>query len=150
MVNTGAYYGPYLALLPLVGYVAAHLIGFVISLLVSFVLNSKLTFRVPMTWRRLALYPLTNLTNFLVTTTGVLVLVNALAVDETFAPLIASAPAIPATFVVTRLVLAGRRHRSAATDERGAAGTVQAGLLSAGPATPRAPHAAPPASLGSG
>ena len=57
------------------------------------------------TWRKFFLWPLTNATNYVMTTVGVVVLVQWLSVDERVAPLIAAAAAIPVTFLLSRRLL---------------------------------------------
>lgn len=108
VVNTGVYYGSYLLLSTVLHYLAAHLLAIAVSMVVSFFLNCLWTFRTRPTWRKFALFPLTNMTNYLLTTAGVVVLVEWLAVDERIAPLLAAVAAIPVTFLLSRRLLAGR------------------------------------------
>ncbi|MGY1804745.1 GtrA family protein [Blastococcus sp. SYSU D00922] len=107
LVNTGVYYGSYLVLRAWMHYVAAHLVATVIAMVVSFFLNCLWTFRVRPTWRRFALWPLTNMVNYLLTTVGVVVLVEGLRVDQRLAPLLAAAAAIPVTFLLSRRLMGG-------------------------------------------
>jgi putative flippase GtrA len=111
-LNTGVYYGTYLLLRMVVHYLAAHLIAIVVSMVGSFFLNCYWTFRTRPTWRKFALWPLTNATNYVMTTIGVVVLVEWLEVDQRIAPLIAAAAAIPVTFLLSRRVLAGAQERA--------------------------------------
>ncbi|MGV9313319.1 GtrA family protein [Streptomyces sp. NPDC003691] len=104
-VNTGTYYGLYLLLLNVMPYVAAHVVAFVLSMIGSFFLTSYFTYRTRPTWRKFLLFPLSNLTNFTVTTSGVYLLVDVLGFDDRYAPLIAAAAAIPVTFVVSRTIM---------------------------------------------
>ncbi|WTL47934.1 GtrA family protein [Streptomyces sp. NBC_01497] len=106
-VNTGTYYVFYLALLNGAGlpYVVAHVIAFILSMIGSFFLNSWFTYRTRPTLRKFLLFPLTNLANFVITTGGVYVLVDLLGMNDTYAPLIAAAAAIPITFVVSRTIM---------------------------------------------
>ncbi len=108
VVNTGVYYGLYLLLRELVPYLAAHVAAFVLAMVGSYFLNCYFTFRTTPSWRTFLLFPLSNLTNFVVTTTGLYVLVAWLAVNQRIAPLLASAVAIPFTFIIAQLVLMGR------------------------------------------
>lgn len=71
----------------------------------SFFLNARFTYRTRPTWRKFLLFPLTNATNFLVTTAGVCLIVDVLHAGSAFAPLLASAAAIPVTFVVSRTIM---------------------------------------------
>lgn len=107
VVNTGVYYGLYLAFRLVVPYLLAHVLALVIAMVGSFFLNCLWTFRTRPTWRKFALWPLTNATNYVVTTVGVVVLVEWLHVDQRIAPLVAAAAAIPVTFLLSRRVLHG-------------------------------------------
>ena len=105
VVNTMTYYGLYLLLLMWLPYLAAHILAFILSMIGSFFLNARFTYRTRPTWRKFLLIPLTNATNFVITTAGVYVIVDVLHAGNRFAPLIASAAAIPVTFVVSRTIM---------------------------------------------
>ncbi|MER5361786.1 GtrA family protein [Streptomyces sp. NPDC002785] len=105
VVNTGTYYGCYLALLAWLPYVAAHVLAFVLSMTGSFFLNSCFTYRTRPTWRKFLLFPLTNAANFVITTGGVYLLVGLAGFSSRYAPLVAAAAAIPITFVVSRTIM---------------------------------------------
>ncbi|MEV4329919.1 GtrA family protein [Streptomyces sp. NPDC049597] len=105
VVNTGTYYGLYLLLLTWLPYVAAHVVAFLLSMVGSFFLTSYFTYRTRPTWRKFLLFPLTNAANFVVTTSGVYLLVDVLHLGSRYAPLIAAAVAIPVTFVVSRTIM---------------------------------------------
>lgn len=105
VVNTGSYYAAYLALRLVVPYLVAHMVAFCLSMVGSFFLNCWYTYRTRPTWRKFLLFPLSNLTNFVVTTVGVYVLVGLLTVDERVGPLLAAVVAIPFTFLVSRAIL---------------------------------------------
>jgi putative flippase GtrA len=112
VINTAVYYALYLLLRTVIPYLAAHLIAIFIAMIGSFFLNCYWTFQTPPTWRKFALFPLTNATNYIVTTLGVVVLIEWFGVDQRWAPLIAAAAAIPVTFMLSRRVLTGT-HKSA-------------------------------------
>jgi putative flippase GtrA len=105
VINTATYYCLYLLFLNWLPYLFAHVVAFVTSMVGSFFLNARFTYRTRPTWRKFLLFPLTNVTNFLVTTSGVYVIVDVLHAGSRFAPLLASAAAIPVTFVVSRWVM---------------------------------------------
>ena len=105
VVNTGTYYGLYLLFLNALPYLAAHILAFALSMTGSFFLNARFTYRTRPTWRKFLLFPLTNATNFLITTAGVYVIVDVLHAGNRFAPLLASAAAIPVTFLVSRTIM---------------------------------------------
>ncbi|AGS68462.1 GtrA family protein [Streptomyces collinus] len=105
VVNTAVYYCLYLLFLAGLPYLAAHVLAFLLSMVGSFFLNARFTYRTRPTWRKFLLFPLTNVTNFLITTAGVYVIVDVLHAGSRFAPLLASAAAVPVTFVVSRRVM---------------------------------------------
>lgn len=107
LVNTAAYYGSYLLLRTAVPYLVAHVVAFLLSMCGPFVLNCYFTYRTPPTWRKFALFPLTVAGSFMVTTVGVVLLVEGAHTDQRWAPLVAALAAIPVTFLATRRVLAG-------------------------------------------
>ncbi|MER6977983.1 GtrA family protein [Streptomyces carpinensis] len=105
VVNTGTYYCLYLLFLTRLPYLLAHVLAFLLSMVGSFFLNARFTYRTRPTWRKFLLFPLTNAANFLITTAGVYVIVDVLHAGSRFAPLLASAAAIPVTFVVSRWIM---------------------------------------------
>lgn len=105
VVNTLTYYVLYLLFLTRLPYLAAHVLAFAVSMVGSFFLNARFTYRIRPTWRKFLLFPLTNATNFVITTVGVYVIVDVLHAGSRFAPLLASAAAIPVTFVVSRMIM---------------------------------------------
>ncbi|PKW06674.1 Putative flippase GtrA (transmembrane translocase of bactoprenol-linked glucose) [Streptomyces sp. 1222.5] len=105
VINTATYYCLYLLFLMWLPYLAAHVLAFALSMVGSFFLNARFTYRTRPTWRKFLLFPLTNATNFVITTAGVYVIVDVLHAGSRFAPLLASAAAIPVTFVVSRWVM---------------------------------------------
>ena len=131
-LNTGVYYGTYLLLRLVLPYLLAHLAAIVVAMVGSFFLNCLWTFRTRPTWRKFAVFPLTNATNYVMTTVGVVLLVEWVHLDQRVAPLVAAVGAIPVTFVLSRRLLVGGQERLAVPD--GAAGRPPA---EAGAAPPR-------------
>ncbi|WP_433273865.1 GtrA family protein [Actinosynnema sp. CS-041913] len=113
VVNTGVYYGLYLLLRLAIPYLAAHVVAFLLAMVGSYFLNCYFTFRTKPSLRTFLLFPLSNVTNFVVTTAGLYVLVAWFQVNQRIAPLLASAVAIPFTFIVAQLVLMGRQQPAA-------------------------------------
>lgn len=117
VVNTATYYGFYLSFLALgLPYVAAHVVAFLLSMTGSFFLNCRFTYRTRPTWRKFLLFPLTNAANFVITTSGVWLLVDVAGFSSRWAPLLAAAAAIPITFVVSRAIMADRTAAPAAPE----------------------------------
>lgn len=114
VVNTTVYYGSYLLLRLVVPYIAAHLMAIVVAMVGSFFLNCYWTFRTPPTWRKFALFPLGNVVNYVVTTVGVIALVDGVGMDERIAPLVAAVVAIPFTFVLSKRILTRSHDPSSA------------------------------------
>ncbi|WP_327291137.1 GtrA family protein [Streptomyces sp. NBC_01198] len=104
-VNTGTFYGFYLALHPLMPYFAAYSLAFVLSMIGSFFLNTYFTYRTRPTWKKFFLFPLTNITNYVVTSIGVYAFVEWVGMNDKIAPLVAAAAAIPFTYVLSRRIL---------------------------------------------
>jgi putative flippase GtrA len=113
VVNTGTYYGSYLLLLTRLPYFAAHLLGFLISMTGSFFLNARFTYRTRPTWRKFLLFPLTNATNLTLTTTALYLIVHVAHSGNHLAPLLASGAALPATFLISRMIMLPKHARHA-------------------------------------
>ncbi|HVW42919.1 MAG TPA: GtrA family protein [Amycolatopsis sp.] len=118
VVNTGTYYLLYLLFNLFLPYLAAHVCAFVISMVGSYFLNCYFTFRTRPTLKKFLLFPLSNVTNFVVQSVGLYILVSLLHVNHIIAPLLAAAVAIPITFVIAKLVLIGP-ERQAVAEEAG-------------------------------
>ncbi|MFD3942402.1 GtrA family protein [Streptomyces sp. NPDC058579] len=104
-INTGTFYGCYLLLHPWMPYFAAYSIAFVLSMIGSFFLNTYFTYRTRPTWKKFALFPLTNVTNYLVQSVGLYALVTWAGMDDRIAPLVAAVVAIPFTYLLSRKIL---------------------------------------------
>lgn len=105
VLNTSVYYGSYLLLRLIIPYLAAHLVAIVIAMVGSFLLNCYWTFKTKPTWRKFAMFPLGNMANYVITTVGVVLLVDGVGMDERIAPLVAAVVAIPFTFVLSKKIL---------------------------------------------
>jgi putative flippase GtrA len=95
-VNTGVYYALYLLLRLVVPYLVAHVIAFLLAMVGSYFLNCRFTFRTRPSWRTFLLFPLSNATNFVITSVGLYLLVDAAA-------------AIPVTYIVAKYILAEKQ-----------------------------------------
>jgi len=107
VTNTGTYYGLYLLLQTVLPYLVAHVLAFVLAMIGSYFLNCYFTFRTKPSWKSFALFPLSNLANFVITTVGLYVLVQYAGLDERWAAIPAAAVAIPITFLVAQFTLTG-------------------------------------------
>ncbi|WP_405011474.1 GtrA family protein [Kitasatospora sp. NBC_01539] len=132
-VNTGTFYLLYLLLHPHLPYFAAFTGAFFLSMVGSFFMNTYFTYRTRPTWRKFLLFPLPNVTNYLVQSGGVFALVEWARMDDRIAPLPAAAVAIPITYVLSKIVLTGRGEHPARPAPDRAAGSAQSDDLGAAP-----------------
>ena len=109
VVNTATYVGLYLVLRLVVTYLVAHVVAFALAMVGSYFLNCRFTFRIRPSLRTFLLFPLSNATNFVVSSVGLYLLVDVLDVNDKVAPLLAAAVAIPVTFLVAQYILTERR-----------------------------------------
>ncbi|MEU2792722.1 GtrA family protein [Streptomyces sp. NPDC007100] len=108
-VNTLTFYGCYLALHPWMPYFAAYTFAFLFSMTGSFFLNTYFTYRTRPSRKKFLLFPLTQVTNYLVQSAGLIALVDWCGLGTRIAPLVAAVLAIPFTYLVsTRILLPGR------------------------------------------
>ncbi|MER0445575.1 GtrA family protein [Streptomyces sp. Edi4] len=109
-VNTCTFYAFYWPLLHLahLPYFIAYTIAFLLSMVGSFFLNTYFTYRTQPTWKKFLLFPLTNVTNFVVQSAGLFALVHWVGMNKTIAPLVAAVVAIPFTYVLSRRILVPR------------------------------------------
>ncbi|MFF0479986.1 GtrA family protein [Streptomyces sp. NPDC004435] len=107
-INTGTFFGCYLLLHPWMPYFAAYTLAFLLSMVGSFFLNTYFTYRTRPTWKKFALFPLTNVTNYVVQSAGLYALVSWAGMDDRIAPLVAAVVAIPFTYVISRRILVSR------------------------------------------
>lgn len=111
-VNTAVYYGLYQILRPGMPYLLAHVLAIAVTIVGSYFLNCRFTFRTRPSLRTFLLFPLSQLTNFAVSTVVLYLFVDWFEVTHHVAPLVASLSAVPASFAVAQLVLAGGRGPS--------------------------------------
>ncbi|MER5642614.1 GtrA family protein [Kitasatospora sp. NPDC002227] len=109
----------------LMPYFAAFTLSFLLAMVGSFFLNCRFTYRTPPTWKKFALFPIPNITNYLVQSGGMVALVQWWHFNHILALLLVSVVAIPVTFVLSKLVLT---DRSPKVDDLGA-GAVQVEMV---------------------
>lgn len=103
--NTAAFFGLYLLLHPWMPYFAAYSLAFVLAMVGSFFMNTYFTYRTRPTWKKFLLFPLTNVTNYVIQSAGLYALVTWAGMDTRIAPLVAAVVAIPFTFLLSRKIL---------------------------------------------
>jgi len=107
-LNTAATYAIYLALLHVLGYVAAYTITYLCGILLAYILNVRYVFRVRRSDRGLALFSLVYIFQYLVGLAVLRLAVSLLGVPETLALLASIAVTLPVTFLLSRYVLKPR------------------------------------------
>jgi putative flippase GtrA len=105
--NTAVHYGAYLALWLVLPYLLAHLCSIVVAMLCSYLLHCRITFRVRPTWRSFLLFPLSNLTTVVLGTLTLSLAVGVFDIDSRIAAPLGGVVAIPATFLVSKVVFMG-------------------------------------------
>ncbi|WP_088319067.1 GtrA family protein [Kineosporia sp. R_H_3] len=113
VVNTATYYGTYLAVHLVAPYLVAHAAGVVVSVVGSYFLNCRFTFHVRPSLRTFLLFPLSSVTNVVVTTLGLPFAVEVLGIDDRVAPVLVQLTALPVTYVVAHTVMRGRSGMAA-------------------------------------
>lgn len=126
-VNTGTFYLLYLLLHPWMPYFAAYTLAFLLAMVGSFFMNTYFTYRTRPTWKKFLLFPLTNVTNYVVQSVGLYALVTWAGLGTRIAPLAAAVLAIPFTYLLSRKILVpgGARDEGAEPEpvQAGPAGT---------------------------
>ncbi|MFF8604706.1 GtrA family protein [Streptomyces sp. NPDC015346] len=125
-VNTGTFFGCYLLLHPWMPYFAAYSLAFLLSMVGSFFLNTYFTYRTRPTWKKFALFPLTNVTNYLVQSVGLYALVTWAGMDDRVAPLVAAVVAIPFTYLLAQRILTSGAAGTSSTERNDQATAVAA------------------------
>ncbi len=119
VANTAVHYAVYLSMWLFVPYLVAHLIAATVATSFSYLVNCYYTFQVRPTLRKFLLYPLSNLTNIGLSTLAVYVLVEGARVDSRVATILGGIMAVPATFMVSRIILMGPARRERACGRHG-------------------------------
>lgn len=106
-INTMTYFMIYLFLLHVasIPYFIAHVLGFFLSMIGSYFLNCHFTFRVKPSLGKFLRFPLTYVTNFLMSSFGVFLFIEGFHMSKSIAPIAAAAFAIPFTFITSKFIL---------------------------------------------
>ena len=107
--NTAIGYALYLAAAQVMDYRWAYTTSYVLGIGSSYVLNSLFVFREPLSWRRLAAFPLVYLLQYLAGLGLLWLFVSRLGVPAEYGPLLVVPLTIPLTFLASRLVLTYRK-----------------------------------------
>lgn len=111
ILNTANYYVLYLLFVHIFSlpYLASHLLAFLVSMVGSFYFNSYFTYRVKPTLKKFLQFPITYVVNITVSSLALYLLVDLMHLNESLSPLIAQGITIPATFFVSKKVLANEK-----------------------------------------
>lgn len=106
VINTIHYYIWYLMLLKAkVPYVISHTAAFTLSMIGSYFLNCYITFKTKPSLGKFIKFPLTTLSNYLISTFSLIILVGIFNINSSVAAILASIFPIPITFMVTQYIL---------------------------------------------
>lgn len=108
VANTGLSWVVYLGLYRVLPYAVANVIGWAVGVVFSFFANCLFTWHVRPTWRRFLRFPLSSLPNVILSTAGVVLLVEYARIDKAIAPLIAMAVAVPISYLLAQAILSPR------------------------------------------
>jgi putative flippase GtrA len=108
-LNTGSTFVLYWLLLLVVEYRIAYAISFVAGILLSYVINTRFVFRTDYSLRKVVLFPLVYLLTYFAGAVVLDLAVSRFGVDARFAPFISICATLPLTYLLSKLVLTGRR-----------------------------------------
>ena len=105
LVNTFNHNIIYLFLLTYINYMYSTLIAFIIAMCISFFLNCYITFNVKPTWKKLLLFPISNIPNFFFQIVGIYIVVGILKIPEQYGSIICTLLALPFTYLIMKVIL---------------------------------------------
>lgn len=104
-LNTAFTYALYLLLNTVLSYQPAYLLAYLAGIVFSYWFNAAVVFRLPLSWRGLAAYPVVYVVQYLASALLLGGLVESLNVPERLAPLIVTAVMVPMTYLMSRFML---------------------------------------------
>ena len=104
-INTGFTYLVYLGVNKFLPYHAAYLIAYALGIVFSYWFNARVVFRVPLSSKGFAAYPVVYVVQYLVSALCLGGLVEFLQISELIAPLVVAVVMIPLTYLMSKLVL---------------------------------------------
>ncbi|MGE5455934.1 MAG: GtrA family protein [Ignavibacteriales bacterium] len=105
LINTFNHNLVYLSLLPYINYLLANFIAFIISMLISFFLSCYITFGIKPTWKKLIVFPVTNIPNLFFQTIGIYIIVDLLNIPKQYGAIITAIFSIPLTYLIMKIIL---------------------------------------------
>jgi putative flippase GtrA len=109
-INTFVTYALYLAFKLAVGYQFAYLAAYVIGIVFSYWFNSRLVFKVPLSWTKFLSYPIVYVFQYCASALLLHGLVEFAEINVSFAPLMVTAAMVPLTYVTSKLILKRTPH----------------------------------------
>jgi len=105
-VNTLAGYLIYLLFLQFLPYLVAYTIAYALGIFISYFLNSKMVFNQELKLSKALKYPLVYLTQYVIGTVSLYLLVQVLRVNKLLAPAVVVLVSIPVTYFLSRKIVA--------------------------------------------
>lgn len=105
--NTGLTWAVYLALVPVLPYLAAYSAAYVLGIVIGYLLNAAFVFRVPLSWRGLAAMPLVYVAQFVIGSAVLWLVVEEGRIDRRVALAVSLAVSVPLTFLLSRVLVGG-------------------------------------------
>jgi putative flippase GtrA len=110
VLNTGATYALFYALLHVVPYAKAYTLAFVAGIGLSYALNARFVFAAPIRLASALAWPLVYLVQYLVGLAVLALLVERFGIAPAVAAILAIVVTVPLTFVLSRRTFAGPRR----------------------------------------
>jgi putative flippase GtrA len=107
--NTGVTYAAYLLLLLVLPYTWAYTVAFVAGILIAYLLQTRYVFEVGTSWRTFLRFPLVYAVQYAVGAAGLRLLVETGVLPKEIALLATLCVTVPLGFLLSRLLLAGKR-----------------------------------------
>jgi putative flippase GtrA len=108
-VNTVVTYCAYLACLLVLPYLAAYTVTYVAGIFLSYYLTARFVFRQPLSLGRAFQFPVVYVVQYTLGMCLLYLLVKALGMSEKLAPILVILLTLPVTFLLSRLIVRGKR-----------------------------------------
>ena len=115
-INTLIGYLIYVLLVQLLPYLLAYSIAYAAGIPISYFLNSRFVFREQLRLSKAVRYPLVHITQYLLGTISLYLLVQIFKVNQLLAPALVVMLTIPVTFVLSRRIVASKKSSNTTPD----------------------------------
>ena len=112
LFNTVLTYSIYLSLNYFIEYRISYFISYLIGIIFAFYYNSKYVFNVHFSWKILFQYPLVYIIQYIASALLLTILVEAISVDKTIAPLFIMAVMVPFSYLLNELIFKKQKFGS--------------------------------------